>query len=208
MRSVTQTECYSALEKVPPRGNLLVSVDANAECILLPIMGVLVPFHITTVKGLSYSQDGEAQEKVHSYVRIQFNTMPAYEARAAHPKAVLIKELSFRSAKPEAAHKFVQARTCSSMFALGVFVFFSHGSDPSGGVQEATALRRQVLMKDKEAAERATLVKQEKLQRFTNRQPQRLNDLWVFPAISSRRKLSGTLEAHYNGFRCAPVSAP
>lgn len=70
-------------------------------------------------------------------------------------------------------------------------------------MQEATALRRQVLTKDKEAAERATLVRQEKLQRFTNRQPQRLNDLWVFPAISSRRKLSGTLEAHYNGFRCA-----
>jgi nucleosome binding factor SPN SPT16 subunit len=68
-------------------------------------------------------------------------------------------------------------------------------------VQEAQALRRTVMTKDKEAAERATLVKQEKLQRFTNRQPQRLNDLWVVPSISTRRKISGTLEAHYNGFR-------
>ena len=141
MRSVTQTECYSALEKVPPRGNLLVSVDANSECILLPIMGVLVPFHITTVKGVSYSQDGEAQEKVHSYVRIQFNTMPSYEARAAHPAAVLIKELSFRSAKPEAAHKFVQARLSPALAhtarMLMTLLYPPHPSSRKGATRTA-----------------------------------------------------------------------
>ena len=71
-------------------------------------------------------------------------------------------------------------------------------------MQEAQALRRQVMVKDKEAAERATLVKQEKLQRHTNRSPLRLMDVWVFPTISQKRKTSGTLECHYNGFRCAP----
>jgi nucleosome binding factor SPN SPT16 subunit len=68
-------------------------------------------------------------------------------------------------------------------------------------VQEAQALRRQVLAKDKQDAERATLVKQEKLQRFTNKAPQRLHDVWVYPSMSARKKASGTLEAHYNGFR-------
>jgi nucleosome binding factor SPN SPT16 subunit len=110
MRSVTHVECYSSVHKVPSKGNLLVHVDQNSESILLPIMGVYVPFHITTIKGVSYSQDGEAQDKVHSYIRIQFNTMPSYDARIAFPKAALIKELSFRSVKPEAAHKFVQVR--------------------------------------------------------------------------------------------------
>jgi hypothetical protein len=57
-------------------------------------------------------QDGEAQDKVHAHVRIQFNTMPTYDARVSFPKAAFIKELSFRSAKPDAAQKFVQAR-CS-----------------------------------------------------------------------------------------------
>lgn len=55
-------------------------------------------------------QDGEAQDKVTALVRIQFNALPAYDARVANPRAVFIKELSFRSAKPEAAQKFVQAR--------------------------------------------------------------------------------------------------
>lgn len=71
-------------------------------------------------------------------------------------------------------------------------------------MQEAQALRRQVMVKDKEAAERATLVKQEKLQRHANRAPLRLMDVWCFPTISQKRKTPGTLECHYNGFRCAP----
>jgi nucleosome binding factor SPN SPT16 subunit len=107
-RSATTTMCYSSAAKVPPQSHLLVTVDHHNECLLLPIMGVYVPFHITTVKAVNYSQDGEAHDKVHAHVRIQFNTMPSYDARQAFPKAAFIKELSFRSAKAEAAHRFVQ----------------------------------------------------------------------------------------------------
>lgn len=108
VRSATQTQCYSSSVKVPPQAHLHVSVDATNEALLLPIMGVHVPFHITTVKAINFSQDGEAQDNVHSYVRVQFNTMPTYDARLAFPKAALIKELSFRCAKSETAQKFVQ----------------------------------------------------------------------------------------------------
>ena len=62
-------------------------------------------------------------------------------------------------------------------------------------------------MRDKEAAERATLVTQEKLQRYSNRQPHRLQDVWIQPALSAKRKVPGNLDAHYNGFRCAPSLA-
>ena len=55
-------------------------------------------------------QDGEANDKVHALVRIQFNALSSYDARQAFPKAAFIKELSFRSAKPETAHKFAQVR--------------------------------------------------------------------------------------------------
>lgn len=74
-------------------------------------------------------------------------------------------------------------------------------------LQEAQALRRQVAIKDKEAAERATLVTQDKLQRYTNRQPHRLQDVWIQPAISSKRKVPGNLDAHYNGFRCILINS-
>ena len=72
-----------------------------------------------------------------------------------------------------------------------------------GALQEAQALRRQVAVRDKEAAERATLVTQEKLQRYSNRQPHRLQDVWIQPPLSAKRKVPGNLDAHYNGFRCA-----
>jgi FACT complex subunit (SPT16/CDC68) len=81
------------------------------------------------------------------------------------------------------------------------------GRTARGSVQEAQALRRAVQAKDKQDAERATLVKQEKLQRFSNKAPLRLHDIWVYPPMAARKKVSGQLEAHYNGFRCAAEAA-
>lgn len=56
MRLVTQASCYKVPAAVPPQRNLLVSLDASAEALLVPIMGVLVPMHILTVKAIQYSQ--------------------------------------------------------------------------------------------------------------------------------------------------------
>lgn len=58
-----------------------------------------------------------------------------------------------------------------------------------------------MLARDREEAERATLVKQEKLVRMAGRTPFRLPDVWVAPAIGQGKKTSGVLEAHQNGFR-------
>ncbi|KAE9446640.1 hypothetical protein C3L33_21409, partial [Rhododendron williamsianum] len=70
-------------------------------------------------------------------------------------------------------------------------------------VQLIKTLRRQVTSRESEKAERATLVSQEKLQVSGAKfKPIRLSDLWIRPVFSGRgRKLSGTLEAHSNGFR-------
>lgn len=56
MRLVTQASCYKVPTAVPPQRNLLLSIDASAEALLVPIMGVLVPMHILTVKAIQYSQ--------------------------------------------------------------------------------------------------------------------------------------------------------
>ena len=56
MRNVTQASCYKVPAAVPPQRNLLVSIDASAEALLVPIMGVHVPMHIMTVKAIQYSQ--------------------------------------------------------------------------------------------------------------------------------------------------------
>ena len=56
VRSTPQVVCYSSAVKVPPQRNLLLAVDQTHECLLLPLMGVHTPFHINTVKGITYSQ--------------------------------------------------------------------------------------------------------------------------------------------------------
>lgn len=56
------------------------------------------------------------------------------------------------------------------------------------------------MQRDKEIADRATLVKQEKL--VKSKRVIRLADLWIRPALASQgRKIAGYLEAHQNGFR-------
>lgn len=56
MRSVTNAACYQSVASVPPRRNSLISIDANAEALLIPVMGMLIPIHIMTVKSIIYSQ--------------------------------------------------------------------------------------------------------------------------------------------------------
>lgn len=38
----------------------LLQVDPKQETVLLPIYGVMVPFHITTIKAVTHAQDGSA----------------------------------------------------------------------------------------------------------------------------------------------------
>ena len=163
------------------------------------------------------------QEGEHAYIRLNFNFGGAYEPSTRHPAAIFLKELSFRTADPRHAAKVVQ---------------------------EIKALRSAVQQREKEKAERATLVQQEKLVRGKvrwggvarqaarasllcwrapqARQPQRLSraralchpptgttgllapqgrvyalpDVWIRPAFGGKgRKVTGTLEAHANGFR-------
>lgn len=104
-RSVMDTSAYTSLTQIPPQRDLLVQVDKGHEALLVPILGVHVPLHITTVKAINFSQDGD-----HAYIRIQLNFMPSYDARQANPTAAFIKELSFRSSNPKHAQRVVQVR--------------------------------------------------------------------------------------------------
>ncbi|CAB81168.1 putative protein [Arabidopsis thaliana] len=74
-----------------------------------------------------------------------------------------------------------------------------HSSDV---VQQVKSLRRKVMARESERAERTSLVNQEKLQIVRNNsKPLSLSNLWIRPPFSGRKKNRGTLEAHVNGFR-------
>lgn len=153
----------------------LIVVDRPKEAVLLPIYGQLVPFHIGTIKNCTATQEGVAH-----FIRIHFNVPGAafggagYAPAALNPDATFLREITFRS---------------------------SDGRHASNIVSEIKSLRTAAKQRATEAAERATLVRQDKLQLAKGR-VHRLADVWVRPAFGGRgRKLSGTLECHANGFR-------
>ncbi|ONK78791.1 uncharacterized protein A4U43_C02F22470 [Asparagus officinalis] len=167
---------YKNVNDLPPSKELAIQLDQKNEAILLPIYGSMVPFHVSTVKSVTSHQDNRT-----CTVRIVFNVpgtaFNPHDANSLKNQgAIYLKEATFRSKDPR------------------------HSNEMVGRIK---LLRRQVASRESERAERATLVTQEKLQLAGNRmKPIRLPDLWIRPVFGGRtRKLSGTLEAHVNGFR-------
>ncbi|KAI4378078.1 hypothetical protein MLD38_015615 [Melastoma candidum] len=168
---------YKNVNDLPPPRDLMIQVDQKNEAVLLPIYGSMVPFHVATIRTVSSQQDTNRN----CYIRIIFNVpgtpfSPQESSASKFPSSIHLKEVSFRSKEPR------------------------HISEV---VQQIKTLRRQVVARESERAERATLVTQERLQLAGNRfKPIRLSDLWIRPVFGGRgRKLPGTLEAHLNGFR-------
>ncbi|CAN4117731.1 unnamed protein product [Withania somnifera] len=168
---------YKSINDLPTPREMIIQVDQKNEAILLPVYGTMVPFHVATVKTVSSQQDTNRN----CYIRIIFNVpgapfTPVDANSVKNQGAIYLKEVSFRSKDPRHISEVVQL---------------------------IKTLRRNVMARESEKAERATLVTQEKLVLAGNKfKPVRLSDLWIRPSFGGRaRKLPGTLEAHVNGFR-------
>ncbi|XP_071723196.1 FACT complex subunit SPT16-like [Rutidosis leptorrhynchoides] len=173
-RSSSDLVAYKNVNDLPPPKDLMINIDQKNEAVLLPIYGSMVPFHVSTIRTVSSQQDTNRT----CYIRIIFN-IPSNAQDASSSKyqgSIFLKEVSFRSKDPRHIGEVVQS---------------------------IKTLRRHVMARESERAERATLVSQEKLLVAVNRfKPIKLLDLWIRPVFGGRgRKLPGTLEAHTNGFR-------
>ncbi|KAJ6359583.1 hypothetical protein OIU77_003731 [Salix suchowensis] len=176
-KTSTDLVAYKNVNDIPPARDLMIQIDQKNEVVLLPIYGNMVPFHVSTIRTVSSQQDTNRT----CYIRIIFNVPgvafnPHDSNSLKHQGAIYLKEVSFRSKDPRHISEVVQL---------------------------IKTLRRHVMARESERAERATLVTQEKLQLAGNRfKPIRLTDLWIRPVFTGRgRKLPGALEAHANGFR-------
>jgi len=168
-RNVTDIVSYKSASDVRQVHHLSIHMDNKSESVLLPIYGVMVPFHILTIKNASATQENE-----HYFIRINFNFGPQWQPGSVFPKKCFVKEMSFRTA---------------------------NGNHATSIVRDIKTLRSMVLSRDKEKAERATLVQQEKLILGKQRVVV-LKDVWMRPAfVGKGRKMAGQLEAHTNGFR-------
>ncbi|KAL3515893.1 hypothetical protein ACH5RR_022795 [Cinchona calisaya] len=177
VKTSSELIAYKSVSDLPPPREMMIQVDQKHEAVLVPIYGIMVPFHVSIVKTVSSQQDTNRN----CYIRIIFNVpgtpfTPHDVNTLKNQGDIFLKEVSFHSKDPR------------------------HISEV---VQQIKTLRRNVVARESERAERATLVTQEKLVLAGNKfKPVRLFDLWIRPVFGGRgRKLTGTLEAHVNGFR-------
>lgn len=146
-------------------------VDMTRETVLVPMYGVLVPFHISTIKNASKTDE--------EYLRINFIT-PDSTVNIANkktevlpnPKDIRVKELTYR---------------CSDARNL------------NNCLRQIKELRKRIVQRETERRATADLIEQEKLVLAKGRNP-RLVDIFIRPSATGRKTL-GYLEAHTNGLR-------
>ncbi|XP_069689096.1 FACT complex subunit spt16 isoform X1 [Periplaneta americana] len=166
---------------------LKIYVDRKYETVILPVFGLAVPFHISTIKNISQSVEGD-----YTYLRINFfhpgATMGRNEGGSyPQPDATFVKEVTYRSTNVKEPGEL---------------------SAPSANLNTAFRLIKEVQKKFKnreaEEREKEDLVKQDTLVMSQNKGNPKLKDLYIRPNIVTKR-MTGSLEAHVNGFRYTSV---
>ena len=167
-------ESYKRDMQFPNRvKDLTVLVDPKNSSIILPIMGRPVPFHINTVKNATTSNEGEF-----CFLRINFLSPGQGVGRKddqpfEDPSAQFIRSLTFRS----------------------------KDADRMEGVKEQiTDMKKAAVRKEQEKKDMEDVVEQDKLIEIRNRRPHRLDNIYMRPAMESKR-IGGAVEIHQNGLR-------
>ena len=149
-------------------------VDGKREAVLIPINGRLVPFHISTVKNVSKTDEG-----AWTFLRINF-VAPGQTAMSqvvlppeAAPGAHFIREITLKSRVPA---------NLNNTFRL---------------IKE---LRKRVQAREKQDQLEADLVTQDALQLIRTGKLHRLREVNIRPSLGGK-KAAGVLELHANGLR-------
>jgi len=175
------------MPKEPEISELKIYVDRKYETIILPICGLPIPFHISTIKNISQSVEGD-----YTYLRINCfhpgSTLSKNESGMfTNPDATFLKEITYRSTNVKEPGEI---------------------SAPSSNLNTAFRLIKEVQKKFKtreaEEREKEGIVKQDTLVLSSNKGNPKLKDLYIRPNIYSKR-ISGTLEYHVNGFRFTSI---
>eukprot|EP00658_Telonema_sp_P-2_P038688 TRINITY_DN27707_c0_g1_i1.p1 TRINITY_DN27707_c0_g1~~TRINITY_DN27707_c0_g1_i1.p1 ORF type:complete len:906 (+),score=344.45 TRINITY_DN27707_c0_g1_i1:113-2719(+) len=158
-----------------------VQVDTKHECVLVPIGGVMVPFHISLIKNATKSGGEEGQL---AYLRLIFNT----------PANVNSKETIYKTIVSHANHSFVSEISYKSKDKTSI----------ETNLRLIKELQKRIKDREKKKEEEAMAFKQEALVVTKRGNLPRLQELQMRP-VASGRKSQGILEAHENGFRFSTV---
>jgi nucleosome binding factor SPN SPT16 subunit len=154
-----------------------VQVDTRNECVLIPINGVVVPFHISLVKNVTKSggEDGQL-----TFLRLIFNT----------PGSVNMKETIAKTVHTNANYSFISEVSFKSRNKQNI----------EQNLRVIKELQKRIKDREKKKEEESQAYKQEALIISRRGTVPRLPELQMRP-VASGRKSAGTLECHDNGFR-------
>ncbi|KAI8834781.1 FACT complex subunit SPT16 N-terminal lobe domain-containing protein [Chytriomyces cf. hyalinus JEL632] len=172
-------ECYRK-ETLLPRSvdQLRIMVDKRSEAIILPIYGMAVPFHISTLKTIVKNDEGST-----TYLRFNFAT----------PGQSMGKKEASTTPFEDINSTFVKAMTFKSSDMARFAEIF----------REVNELKKDVSKREADRKEKAGLVEQDKLIESRGQAGGRrmiLRDVFARPALEGKR-ISGDLEVHTNGLR-------
>ena len=175
--SLPQYESYKKDIFLPKETKeLKIYVDKRNDTLIFPIMGLAVPFHISTIKNASKSDEGE-----YTYLRVNFNnpTLPNQQAESTNEVSAESNLLSFI--------RSVTFRSTESARIAEV-------------LKDINELRRLLATREIEKKDLAELVKQDSLVEIKGRRPHRITDVYIRPSLEGKRH-PGEIEIHSNGLR-------
>lgn len=167
-------ESYKYDTQLPTKvKDLVILADQRNNSIILPIMGRPVPFHINTIKNASTTTEGNF-----CFLRLNFLSPGQGVGRKddqpfEDPNAQFVRSLTYRSK---------DAR---------------HLTDVA---DQITEMKKAATRKEQEKKDMEDVVEQDKLVEIRNRRPHRLDNIFMRPAMESKR-VGGAVEIHQNGLR-------
>ncbi|XP_026678301.1 FACT complex subunit spt16 [Diaphorina citri] len=155
----------SQMPQEPEVINLKLYVDRKYETVIMPIFGVQVPFHISTIKNISQSVEGD-----YTYLRINFFHPGATVARGENPNSdtnvIYVKEVTYRSSNQrEPGQPSTPSTNLNTVFRL---------------IKE---VQKKFRSREAEEKEKEDLVKQDKLEESRSKGNPKLKDLYMRPNI-------------------------
>ncbi|KAJ2703732.1 FACT complex subunit spt16 [Coemansia sp. IMI 203386] len=173
-REVKKFESYKRETALPREArSQKILVDERAESIILPIYGMAVPFHISTLKNIVKTEEGD-------YVYLRINL--ASPGQGVGKKDNLPQE--------DSESTFVRSLTFRSTDAVRMNEI--HHS--------ITGLKRDQVKRETEKAQLADIVQQDRLVPVVGQRPIRLPDVFMRPVTEGKR-FPAALEIHTNGLR-------
>lgn len=98
-KATDELVAYRNVEDIPFSRDLMIQIDHKNETVLLPLYGLMVPFHISTIKSVTSQKDGGS-----SCIHVIFNI----PGDGFNVNDICLKEISYRSKDTRHVNQVVQ----------------------------------------------------------------------------------------------------